>query len=81
MCEDCGHIFNEEDAVKYLDRHGFNDSLGEEFRLCPKCKSTEISIAQYCYGCDEYFIGDYVEVANGDTYCENCFMLKNTYDD
>lgn len=81
ICEDCGHVFEEDGAFTYIEGHGFNDGLGEVFKLCPLCKSTEISIAKYCYGCDEYFSGEYVEVANGDTYCEKCFIIKDTFND
>jgi hypothetical protein len=80
LCTNCNTPIEENECGTYTEMHGFDGGIGEEYPQCPHCKSTDVYGAMLCSGCDEYFCGEYVQVLNGDVYCERCFTIKDTDD-
>ena len=80
LCTNCYSSIEENECGTYTDMHGFEYGLGETSWQCPHCKSTDVYNAVLCDGCNEYFCGDYVQVSNGNIYCEECFVIKDTDD-
>lgn len=80
ICENCNAAIEEDNCGTYWDMHGFEYGLGESYHQCPYCKSLDVHNAVLCSGCDEYFCGEYVQVASGEIYCEKCFVTKDTED-
>ena len=35
----------------------------------------------YCAICDEYIVGDYIHLKDGDNICDACYEHRNTYDE
>lgn len=69
-CRRCGHIFDEGEAGKAVERH--NEVMGgftEVFRICPSCGSDEIEEAVECRLCLGSFLAD--ELVGG-YYCKEC---------
>lgn len=77
-CLSCGSVFEDDEYAIETDMHGFDYGPGEEYRVCPHCRSTGIREAKLCDGCDNYFAGQYVETAHGYIYCEDCFAIRDT---
>lgn len=78
ICHECGHIFT--DSITLIERHGLDAPPYEYFEVSPCCQSNYTE-AFICDKCGEYIDTEtYVEIENN-RYCENCFIIKNIYDD
>lgn len=78
VCVECGCVFQE--PKQYIERHGLDTPPYEEFTGCPKCGGAYVP-AKQCEYCGKNIIGEYVKIADGNMYCENCFSLRDISDD
>lgn len=77
ICLYCEKVF--EEPGHYVEHHGDYEMPGEIFYGCPFCDGSYVEAIE-CDGCGEYIVGDYIETADGNVYCEECYMFKNIED-
>lgn len=77
LCLDCGSLFS--DTRKYIEKHGLDCPPYEETIGCPSCGGAYVETVT-CSSCDNYITGDYVETADGNVYCEDCYTIRNVED-
>ncbi len=77
VCLDCGKLFDS--PKKIIEKHGLDSPPYEEFYACPKCGGAYVETT-ICNVCGNYITNDYIETADGNIYCENCYILKNVED-
>ncbi len=71
ICLDCSNLFN--NAVKFIEKHGFDSPPYEEYHACPECGGAYCE-AYTCSVCEDYILGDYIKTEMGDRICNNCYM-------
>lgn len=76
-CLDCKQTFHKPNIIE--ENHGFKDGLTEKFSVCPNCGSSNYGKEIKCDECWGYIDGDYIQLKNGNNYCENCFNSKNIF--
>lgn len=64
-CLDCGHLFEDGEQARWVEKYGFEHENGENFSGCPLCKSDYDEI-EPCKICGTYDHGCQEE------YCDNC---------
>lgn len=67
-CDDCGAVFDEEDARYVMAREEDHAPRGTLVLACPACKSTSVFDASefgLCIRCGQ-------PTADGSDYCEHC---------
>ena len=70
VCENCGAVFDENDAAKETFRHTeIHPYFTESWVACPSCLSTDVEDAAYCYRCGEPV--KYSDLVGG-YYCKSC---------
>ena len=67
ICRDCGEIFDDFKIVKDPRPYG-EQTVYEEFGVCPHCESDACEEAQPCTRCGEYFAEDELE----EGLCDYC---------
>ena len=71
-CDDCSHIFGEDDIVIRAERVGLpTDSLPPGYLYydtCPNCGCDDITGVELCMNCGK---------VSDKTYCEECIELAN----
>lgn len=67
ICNNCGRLFDESEAVRYRD----SDTL-ETFSCCPQCGDYDSDIAEKCPVC-----GDYTSVNELDDNFGLCEICRN----
>jgi len=77
-CLDCEGIF--EHPARYAEYHDGMDAPGEQFCVCPFCKSTNFVPVEKCDVCSEYITGKYITTDDGQTVCENCYTVHDVTD-
>lgn len=77
ICLDCEALFTVPE--KYTETHGLDCPPYEEYSGCPNCGGTYAETFK-CDRCGKYIAGDYVEVACGNLYCEDCYTLRSIGD-
>ena len=75
-CTDCGYVFDYEDRLVNIERHGFDDGFGEVFSCCPNCGS-DFEDAVECHECGEAFTENEIY---GEKWCEKCLRETINYD-
>lgn len=82
VCLECGHVFDEEDAVSWRDDRGefWGMPCYEEVSGCPVCKG-DYAEAYICDCCGEWITGSYVKTANDCRYCEYCYSVVELGDE
>ena len=82
VCIECGHIFDEEDAVMYKEDMGeyWGAPCYEYVRGCPHCKGDYVE-AHKCACCDEWIIGIYIKTDDNKRYCEDCYHTMELGDE
>lgn len=78
VCVECGCVFDKPKC--YVERHGLDTPPYEQFSVCPNCGGTYVR-AKQCSYCGDEITGEYVKIADGNVYCENCFSLRDISDD
>lgn len=65
VCLECGHIFEEGEEARWVEKHGLDTPPYEEWSGCPICKGgyEEIEPCKMCGGYNQ-------DLKNG--YCEKC---------
>ena len=72
-CNECGHIFEEGEEARWVEKHGFDTPPYEEWSGCPICKGNYEEIKP-CVICGSY--NHNIE----DEFCDNCKKyLKNKF--
>ena len=80
ICKECGDIFDAP-AVEYNERlEHFGIPCVEEVVVSPCCKA-DYKEAKKCVVCEEYIIGKYVSVIDGQKICENCYSVCHILDE
>ena len=72
-CENCGHVFNEEDGIHSVEFTGVSsEGFHERFYVtkCPKCGEDMITDAQRCEFCGKW---------SADFVCQECEDLIAVY--
>ena len=64
-CENCGHLFEEGEEARWVEKHGLDTPPYEEWSGCPLCKGAYEKISP-CKICGSYN-HDYDE-----DYCDQC---------
>jgi len=77
-CLDCEGVFDS--PYRYTEYHDGRDAPGEQFSVCPFCKSTSYVTAKTCDICSNYITDDYIVTEDGQTICEDCYMRCNISD-
>ena len=77
LCLNCDNLF--EDSRQYIDRHGLDSPPYEEYFGCPKCAGAYVETVR-CDECDEWIIGEYIELKNGTVFCDQCYDIKDICD-
>ena len=78
ICTDCGRVF---DSPRHIvERHGLDAPPYEEYDACPFCFSTDIHPAKQCDLCGGWLTGTYVETADGQRFCEECYSVRDVAD-
>lgn len=78
VCVECGYVF--QDPKEYVETHGLDTPPYEHFIGCPKCGGAFVP-AKQCEYCGQNIIGEYVKIADGNIYCEECFSVRDISDD
>ena len=78
ICLDCGKIF--ETPAHFAESHGFDTPPYEEFDGCPECGGAFVEAFE-CEHCGQLITGDYIELADGSRYCEECYCFKTVGED
>lgn len=78
ICCDCQAVVHE--PVKVVERHGLDTPPFEHYGACPLCHGSCLVESIRCDCCGEYIIGLYVETIEGERFCENCFVFKDSMD-
>lgn len=73
ICLDCGCVFDE--PKHWIETHGLDSPPYEEWDGCPSCGGAYAETYK-CDGCNDWLCGTYVEVENGNKYCENCYEIR-----
>lgn len=73
ICLDCGCIFNE--PKHWIETHGLDSPPYEEWDGCPSCGGTYTETHK-CDNCGDWINGEYVKLKNGDSFCENCYEIR-----
>lgn len=73
ICLDCGCVFDE--PKHWIETHGLDSLPYEEWDGCPSCGGAYAETYK-CDGCNDWLCGTYVEVENGNKYCENCYEIR-----
>ena len=77
ICTGCNKPFDE--PIKYCMSVDGDPTSIEEFSVCPYCEEQYVDAIQCCQ-CDETIDCDYIELANGEYVCENCYTLHKLED-
>lgn len=77
ICRDCGRIF--ETPQQIIERHGLDSPPYEEFSGCPFCGG-DYTETYVCCECGQFITGDFVELKNGEHYCNACYETYNILD-
>lgn len=80
LCLECGAIF--ETPRLYREHQGeyFGYSAYEEYEACPCCAGAFVETYE-CDCCGKWITGEYVELADGSLYCEECYCIKDIGDE
>lgn len=79
VCVACGSLFDQ--PADFIETHGLDTPPYEHIYTSPCCHENFVE-ARYCSGCDEVITTEtYVQVQNGERYCEQCFSLHQLEDD
>lgn len=75
ICLECGHVFDEEDIVRWQESRGeyWGAPCYETVTGCPACRGDYVETYR-CSCCDEWIADDYVKIETGERFCNNCFM-------
>ena len=74
ICLDCGYIFDE--PTRYSESHGLDSPPYEEWKGCPKCAGAYEETFP-CDVCGKWINGEYIELKDGTTICDDCYKIKN----
>ena len=77
VCVNCGQLF--EMPAHVTEKHGFDYPPYEEVAMCPFCGGDFVETYQ-CEECGEYIDGEYIQLANGECYCQNCYEVLDVRD-
>ena len=70
-CLECSKVF--EKPTNYVEPHG------EEYSGCPFCGGYYVQAVE-CDCCGSVIEDDYIQLYNGDDYCNACFSKKSIED-
>ena len=72
-CLDCYcHFSNPE---QYIEKHGLDSPPYEVINGCPRCGGAYEETLR-CDCCGDTIRGEYVNIDNGNLYCDRCFTIK-----
>lgn len=77
ICSECLETFVE--PKHWVEKHGLDSPPYEEWDGCPHCGGAYRETI-FCDGCEKPIVEVYVQLKNGEKYCENCFRLENIWD-
>lgn len=78
VCRDCCNFFQW--PKQYVDKHGLDEPPYERYYGCPRCGGA-YSHAPECALCGDFIAGEYVELADGEVICEDCYSVHNNLED
>ena len=80
-CLDCGHIFDDDEISIWQESRGeyWGVPCSETMSGCPRCHGNYVETYK-CDCCGEYICSTYVELSNGNRYCDGCFQVKDIGD-
>jgi hypothetical protein len=75
VCQNCGNVFERPrmfpvDTVESLQ-------YIKHFPGCPACASDEYNILKFCDHCGARIDDTYIETANGQSWCSNCYKVES----
>ena len=78
ICLECGHIFDDEEVLVWQEDRGeyWGYQCSERVSGCPRCGG-DYTNTYRCSCCDEWIVGKYIKLEDGERICENCY---NTYE-
>lgn len=80
ICKECGNIFGHP-YIGYGERlEHFGRPCMEIIHASPCCKA-DFKDATKCAVCDEYIVGKYASVIDGQKICENCYCVCHILDE
>lgn len=77
ICIDCGFIF--EEPKYYESKENPNSALFSRWDGCPRCAGAYASLLK-CSVCGENIIDDYIELANHEYVCSECYAKRRLGD-
>ena len=78
VCCECGHVFSS--PRKITEKHGLDTPPYETYYCCPVCGGAYVETKK-CVCCNYDITDRYVLTADGKCYCEDCFMIKNIFEE
>lgn len=79
LCINCNSLFDKPDIYEQKSEF-WGSVVSEKFDCCPYCGSTEIIYDDdliTCSCCGEYCKANFIETADGNYFCEECYQIKN----
>ena len=71
ICLECGTLFEEPEY--WTETHGLDTPPYEHCCGCPSC-SGAFTETYRCDSCDEWIVGSYIKLENGERICEDCYI-------